>query len=371
MTTDTSVPLQADHPTVEPEPSAEELFGNRLFESAVAAVDLLAIQLGLRLGLYRVLRDAPGTASEVAARAGIGERYAREWLEQQAVSDVLTVEPAAAKRRRYSLPAHVATALLDETSPAYMAPIAGLLPATGVMFERLVDAYRSGTGISWSDFPAAIVEMQGAFNRPTFTHELAGWFDALPAVDALLAGRPARIADVACGVGWSTQAIARRYPDATVDGFDLDETSISMATAAVAGSVIEGRVRFFARDIAELAETPYDVITMFEALHDLSHPVQVLTAIRGSLAPGGALLVMDERTQDEFTAPGDPWERLLYGFSLLLCLPNSLHDGGVGTGTVIRSSTVREYAEAGGFTSCDIAPIEHPMFRFYVLRAGG
>jgi SAM-dependent methyltransferase len=233
-----------------------------------------------------------------------------------------------------------------------------------------VQAYRDGTGISWSDYPTEIVEMQGAFNRPTFTHEVAGWFDALPDVDSLLAGRPARVADVACGMGWSTQAIARRYPDATVEGFDLDKTSIARAAEVLAATGLDGRVRFSARDIAELAETPYDVITMFEALHDMSHPVEVLKAIRGSLAPGGALLVMDERVEDEFTAPGSDWERLLYGFSLVLCLPNSMDDDGVGTGTVMRSSTVRAYAEEAGFTSCEVAPIDHPMFRFYVLRAG-
>jgi SAM-dependent methyltransferase len=369
---DASIPTQPEGLAPESAPDPTETFAGRLFEAAVGAVDLLAIELGLRLGLYRALEQhGPSTSAELSSAAGVAERYAREWLEQQAVADILAVDDAGAgaTARRYALPSHVATVLLRETDPSFMAPVAGFFPAAGAMFDRLEQAYRGGTGISWSDYPTAIVEMQGAFNRPMFTHEVAGWFDALPDVDALLAGRSARIADVACGMGWSSQAIARRYPDVTVDGFDLDQTSIDMAGAALAGTGLEDRVRFHARDIAELAETPYDVITMFEALHDMSHPVEVLTAIRGSLAPGGALLVMDERVADEFTAPGDDWERLLYGFSLLLCLPNSLDDDGVGTGTVIRSSTVRAYAEEAGFT-CEVAPIDHPMFRFYVLRAG-
>ena len=122
-------------------------------------------------------------------------------------------------------------------------------------------------------------------------------------------------------------------------------------------------------DLSEPAEQPYDAATMFEALHDLSHPVQVLTSIRQSLVPGGVLLVADEKAAEEFTAPGDPFERLFYGSSLLVCLPGSLADGGVGTGAAIRPTTVRQYAADAGFVSCEVAEIEHMMFRFYLLRA--
>ncbi len=367
----TTIDRPVDTAAPEPAPSATEAFAGRLFESVVAALDLFAVHLGDRLGLYEALhRHGPLTSDELAQRAGIAGRYAREWLEQQAVSDILTVDDAgaAATDRRYGLPEDLVPVLLDPTSPAYTVAVAGIPPAVGAMFERLLPAYRTGEGVSWSDYPPSAMELQGALNRPAFTHELAGWLAAVPAIDQRLERAASRVADVACGVGWSTQAIAARYPQARVDGYDIDDTSVALARRNIAGTGLEDRVRFEVCDLSEPAGTGYDLVTMFEALHDLSHPVQVLTSIKQSLAPDGALLVMDERAAEEFIAPGDPFERLFYGASLVLCLPASLADGGVGTGTAIRPSTVREYADAAGFASCDVLDIEHPLFRFYLLR---
>jgi SAM-dependent methyltransferase len=210
---------------------------------------------------------------------------------------------------------------------------------------------------------------QAAFNRPAFTHELGGWLSAVPELDERLRSGPSHVADLACGGGWSTQAIAARYPQAVVHGFDIDDSTIALARRLVSGTEVADRVVFEVCDLSEPDERRYDAATMFEALHDLSHPVQVLTSARRSLVPGGILLVADERAAEQFTAPGDPFERLFYGSSLLICLPGSLADGGVGTGAAIRPSTVQRYAQEAGFAGCEIADIEHPLFRFYLLRA--
>jgi SAM-dependent methyltransferase len=299
----------------------------------------------------------------------VAERYAREWLEQQAVTGILDVGSGSADERRYTLPEAVVPVLLEPTHPAYVAPIAAFLPPLGQVFERLVDVYRTGEGIAWSDYPSDVIVAQAAFNRPAFAHDLDGWLAAVPEIDDRLRTGPSRVADLACGAGWSTLALARRYPEAVVHGFDIDDASIAMARRNGSGSGVEDRVTFEVCDLAEPAEITYDAATMFEALHDLSHPVRVLTSIRRSLVPGGVLLVADERAAETFTAPGDPFERLFYGSSVLVCLPGSLADGGVGTGAAIRPSTVASYAEQAGFASCEVAPIEHPMFRFYLLRA--
>jgi hypothetical protein len=355
----------------EPDGGATEALVGRLFESVLGAMDLFAISLGDRLGLYAALHDGgPATSADLAARTGVAERYAREWLEQQAVTGILVVSSdGTAAERRFALPDFAVPVLLEPTSPAYLAPVASFLPPLGQVFDRLVEAYRSGSGIAWSDYPAEVVEVQASFNRPAFTHELAGWLAAVPELDDRLAAGPARVADLACGGGWSTQALARRYPQAVIDGYDIDDASIALARRLVAGTEVEDRVRFEVCDLSGPAERPYDAATMFEALHDLSHPVQVLSSIRQSLVPGGILLVADERVAESFTAPGDPVERLAYGSSLLICLPGSLADGGVGTGAAMRPSTVQQYAADAGFVSCEVAPIEHMMFRFYVLRA--
>jgi 2-polyprenyl-3-methyl-5-hydroxy-6-metoxy-1,4-benzoquinol methylase len=366
---DTTVRTAAE--TAPDDGAATEAFVGRIFEAAVGTMDLLSIAIGSRLGLYAALAEhGPLTSAELATRTGIAERYAREWLEQQAVTDVLAVDGATtAATRRYRLPEHLVPALLEPTSPAYVASIAGFIPPLAQVFDRLLEVYRTGEGIAWSDYPPGVVEAQAAFNRPAFTHELDGWLDAVPAFDERARRGGARIVDAACGGGWSTLALARRYSGAVVHGFDIDDASIALARRNLAGSGVEGRVEFEVCDLGEAAEEVYDVATMFEALHDLSHPVRVLTAARRSLAPGGVLLIADERAAEEFTAPGDPFERLFYGSSVLVCLPGSLADGGVGTGAAIRPATVRRYAEEAGFASCEVADIEHPLFRFYVLRS--
>jgi SAM-dependent methyltransferase len=374
LSTDTTVsPASAPEVAGAGPDGATESLAGRLFDAALGAMDLFAIALGERLGLYAAVHEhGPCTSAQLAAAAGIAERYAREWLEQQAVTGILEVtDGTTAAQRRYALPEPHVPVLLDPTHPAHLAPVAAFLPPLGEIFDRLVHAYRTGGGIAWSDYPVGVIEAQAAFNRPAFVHELDGWLDAVPEFDRRARRPDARIADAACGAGWSTLQLARRYPAASVDGYDIDDTSIALARRNLAGSGVEDRVRFEVCDLAEPAEQPYDVITMFEALHDLAHPVEVLAAARRSLTPGGVLLVVDERAAEQFTAPGDPVERLFYGSSLLVCLPGSLADGGVGTGTAIRPSTVRRYAEQAGFATCEIADIDHMLFRFYTLRAAG
>ena len=178
------------------------------------------------------------------------------------------------------------------------------------------------------------------------------------------------MADVACGAGWSSIAIARTYPKATVDGYDLDAASVELARSNLAGSGVEDRVTFHLRDAGdpELAGS-YQLVTVFEAVHDMSRPVEVLRALRGLAAEDGAVVVMDERVADVFTAPGDEVERLMYTYSVLCCLPVGLAESpSVGTGTVMRADTLRRYAAEAGFTDVEVLPIEHEVFRFYRLH---
>lgn len=354
-----------------PDGDAAGAFAGRVMESLLGAMDLYAIHLGDQLGLYAALHEhGPSTSAELAARAGVAERYAREWLEQQAVTGILRADDGAGPgERRFTFPDALVAVLLDPLSPAYLAPAAGMAARAGQVFDTLLGVYRNGAGLPWSAYPRVLMELQAAFNRPAFTHDLGAWFAAVPALDARLAAGPVRVADVGCGAGWSSQAIARRYPRARVDGYDLDETSVVLARRSLAGSGVEDRVRFEVADLSVPVPGPYDAVTVFEALHDMSHPVEVLTSIRASLVPGGQVLVVDERAAESFTAPGDAMERMAYGSSLLLCLPVSLHDGGTGTGAAVRPSTVRRYSAAAGFVSCEVLDVQHDCFRFYLLTA--
>src|SRR4029078_5919799 len=186
----------------------------------------------------------------------------------------------------------------------------------------------------------ALPEARSPSTSPLFENMLAKeWLPGAPEVhERLLADPPARVADVACGQGRSSIESARGYPKVLVDGIDSDRASIARAREHLAGSVVEDRVTFHERNAADaVLAGRYDLVTIFEALHDMSYPVEVLTAARNLLADGGIVLIGDERTEDEFTAPASEVERLYYGFSVFHCLPvGMVGKGAAGAGAGVR-----------------------------------
>ncbi len=349
-------------------------FVGRLFEATLGAMDIYAIYLGDRLGLYRALADGGAlTSSELAVAARCNERYVREWLEHQAAGGVLEVDDVHldAGERRFSLPKAFEEVLLDETSLNYAAPFARLVAGAALPLPQLLGAFRTGEGVPYGSYGADLREGQAAFTRPLFERLLGTeWLPAIADVHARLQeDPPARVLDVACGGGVSSISTAKAYPKAVVDGVDEDQPSIDLANSNLAGSGVEDRVTFHAEDAAKLQiDGGFDLITIFEALHDMAHPVTVLSGLRQLLAEEGSLVIGDERTADAFTAPGDEIERLYYGFSILHCLPVGMGEGAAGTGTVMRADTVRRYASEAGFSECEVLPIENDFWRFYRLR---
>jgi 2-polyprenyl-3-methyl-5-hydroxy-6-metoxy-1,4-benzoquinol methylase len=172
---------------------------------------------------------------------------------------------------------------------------------------------------------------------------------------------------VACGTGWSTIALARAYPNAEVHGLDLDEASIALARENATQEDVD--IPFEVRDAADPGlRGRYDLVTCFEAVHDMARPVESLRGMRSLLADGGVLLIADERVADRFTAPGDEVERVMYGFSVFHCLAVGLEEQpSAATGTAMRAETLRGYAEDAGFTRFEILPIENDFWRFYRL----
>lgn len=350
-----------------------EALGTRLFESMIGAMDLVSIYIGDHLGLYRALTDGPATAEELARRADIHPRYAREWLEQQAVTGILEVDDASLSEneRRYALSPTYAAALTDPNSPFSVSPLAGAAVVCAQALPKVLAAYRTGGGVGWSDFGRDLVEVQGDLNRPWLVGQLGTeYLPSVPDLHArLLADPPARVLDVACGVGWSSIAIARAYPKVTVDGLDFDEPSLEIAYQNAAQAGVADRVRFQVRDATDPGLAGgYDLAVIVEAVHDMSRPVEALAAVRRLLAPGGTLIVADERVNESFTAPGDEIERLMYGFSLVVCLPGAMAEQpSAATGTVIRPSTMKRYATEAEFRRVEVLDIENPFLRFYRL----
>jgi SAM-dependent methyltransferase len=348
-----------------------EALVERLFGAAVDTLELASVHIGGQLGFYRALADAGDlTPSELAARTGTVERYVREWLEQQAVAGFLAVDNSEAEpaERRYALPDPHQPVFVDEENLNFLTPLATM--AIGVLkpMEELLHAYRTGAGVPYEAYE--IHEAVGALNRPQFINLVADWLAVISDVDARLSDEPpARVADLACGTAWSSIAIARAYPNVSVDAIDVDAKSIETARRNVTAAGLGDRVRPILQDVSD-PELPgrYDLVTIFEALHDMNHPVEALRTVRASLAEDGNVLIADERVADGFTAPGDEIERLNYGASVLHCLAVGLLDAdSAGTGTVMRPETVRAYASEAGFSRVDVLPIEHDFWRFYRL----
>jgi 2-polyprenyl-3-methyl-5-hydroxy-6-metoxy-1,4-benzoquinol methylase len=357
-------------------PATPDALVARLFEATLGAMDLFAVYLGDRLGYYRALAEGgPATSAELASRTDTHERYAREWLEQQAVTGILACEdPAAdAGERRYRLPDGYEAVLVDPDSLTTMAPVAQIFAGCVKPLPALLEAFRTGGGVPYEEYGADLAEGQAGTTRPQFRHLLAQeWLPALPDVHARLqADPPARVADVGMGLGLSSIAIARAYPKARVDGFDLDEASVAAARANAEAAGVADRVTFQVRDAGDPALAGrYDFALAIECVHDMPNPVAVLGAMRRLVGEGGTVLVVDEKVADAFTAPGDEVERYMYGFSVLHCLPvGMVEQPSAATGTVMRADTLRRYAAEAGFRSVEVLPVENDFFRFYRLNA--
>jgi SAM-dependent methyltransferase len=254
-----------------------------------------------------------------------------------------------------------------------MAPLTRFVADTGRFVERIAEAYRTGGGLGWDELGDDARQAQAAANRPLFLYRLGQeLLPSAPEVHERLQ-RAGRIADVGCGFGWSAVGLARAYPGATVVGFDVDDPSVAAARRNAEDSGVADRVRFEATDPGALDDShagTYDAVFAFECIHDLPDPVSVLGAMRRMAADDGVVIVMDERTEDRFTAPAGEVEQMFYGYSLMCCLGDGLsHHPSVGTGTVMRADTLTGYAREAGFSDVEVLPIEDDFFRFYLLQS--
>ena len=395
----------APNPAPNPGPTVDDL-ADRVLQAALGTTDLLALYLGDRLGLYRSLAtDGPLTADALAARTGTNPRYIREWLEQQAITgfvEVAAPEPTPPAVRGFVLSAAAREVFTDHQSVSYLAPLARTFAASMQQLPAILEAYRHGGGVSWNQLGPDARESQADLNRPWFTRALPAALAGVPSLDKALRRPGARIADIGCGAGWSTLALAATYPGATIHGYDVDAPSVDLAQdnlaqadlapvdlprhrdhapstqsdAALPGSAappdgarLSDRVQFAVADAAGLPSDTYDAVFAFECLHDLPAPVTVLSAARRSLRACGSVVVMDEAVAPTFAPPGDDVERLMYGFSLLVCLPDGMsHSPSEATGTVMRPETLRRYAQRAGLTRFEVLDgAGFGFWRFYRL----
>lgn len=362
-----------DMTTIDTAQDATTRLTEKVFAAGLGATDLTVLYLGTKLGLFRALAEAgSANSAELATATGTTERYCREWLEAAAATGYLSVDDAAAAatERRFRLNPGAGPVLADADDPAYLGFVPGVFVSAIELLPAVLDAFRTGGGVPWSRYGPDMSLGQEAQNKNLFLGSMASeWIPRIPDVHERLSQPGARVADVACGTGWSSIAIAEGYPNAEVIGFDLDEYAIDKARGYVADRGLTDRVRFEVRDAGDpKLAGQFDLVMIIEALHDMGDPVAALRAARSLTGDRGAVVVVDEKTEETFTPDASDLERLFYGFSLLVCLPTGLADGPAGTGTLMRPDTLRAYANDAGFESVEILPIDTEMFRFYRLR---
>lgn len=359
--------------TITPPASAEtveELVG-RTFLEGVGAFHLSSVYLGIKLGLFAGIAErGPLTAAELASDRGLDAWYVREWLQAEATAGLVIADSDDLTRARFRLAPGVHEVLVEETSPAYLGGLPLALGAVGGILPDLLTAFRTGVGVPYPAYGEDAVAAQAALNRPAFVNDLvAGWLPSIPDVHERLsdASNPALVADVGCGLGWAAIELARAFPHLRVDGYDSDEESITRARRNAEENGVARRVTFSVVDAAAggYGGRSYDAIFFFECVHDMAHPAAALEAARRSLAPGGSVVVMDERVAETLT-PGDPTELFFATASVLWCLPQGRVDPtSEAPGTMMRPDTFEAIAQKAGFARVEVLPIDHPFWRFY------
>jgi SAM-dependent methyltransferase len=314
-----------------------------------AALNAALVVMGDKLGLYRALAGAGSLSpAELADRTATSERYVREWLNAQAAGGFVSYDPDSG---RYTLPPEQTVALTDETSPAYLPGFFQIALGSVIDSPRVTEAVKTGAGIGWHDHVSDVHEGCERFFRPGYNaHLVAEWLPALDGVVAKL-DRGARVADVGCGHGASTVLMAQAYPASTFEGFDYHDSSIATARERAGSAGVGGRVGF---DVASAVSYPgrdYDLVTMFDCLHDMGDPLGAARHVRESLAADGTWMIVEPAAGDRVEDNLNPVGRAYYAFSTLLCTPCSLsQDVGLALGAQAGEARIHDLVTTAGFT---------------------
>jgi SAM-dependent methyltransferase len=326
-----------------------EQFVFRAVEEVGATLNAALVVMGDRLGLYRALAGAGAlTPSELAARTSTAERYVREWLNAQAAGRYVEYHPAEG---RYSLAPEHAVAFCDEDSPAYLPGLFQTALGSVLDSPRITDAARSGAGVGWHEHNHDVHDGCERFFRPGYnTNLVASWLPALDGVVERLQ-QGGRVADVGCGHGASTILMARAFPNSTFVGSDYHGASIDTARRRAEDAGVQDRVRFEVAPAAVYAGEGYDLVTMFDCLHDMGDPVGAARHVLRTLAPDGTWMIVEPAAGDRVEDNLNPVGRAFYGFSTLLCTPASLsQDVGLALGAQAGPARISDVVTEAGFT---------------------
>lgn len=324
------------------------VFVGKMLGDLGGGMSVPTVRLGFRLGLFDALAEAPATAAELASRAGgLHERYVREWALAQAANGYIDHDPAS---DRFSLSPEQAMIFAEPDSPVYLAGAFELIAAMIEAEPKVEQCFRHGTGVRWGDHAGCLFCATGAFFRPGYVNNIVqNWIPALDGVEAKLR-RGAKVADVGCGVGFSTLLMADAYPESAFVGFDFHAPSIDEARRHAAAHGYGDRVRFEVAAAKEIAEDGFDLITMYDCLHDMGDPRGCAAHMRRILAPDGHWMVVEPIAGDAPAENMNPVGRLYYNASTMICVPTSLdQEVGEALGAQAGEARLSEIIREGGF----------------------
>jgi len=326
-----------------------EAFMGQAVTDMGAAVSVPLFIIGDKLGLYRAMAGAgPLTSAELAERAGVAERSVREWLRNQAAGGYVLYD---AETDRFTLPDEHALALADEDSPFYILGAYDLIASLFADEERILEAFRSGEGMGWHEHDHRLFRGTERFFRPGYRGHLVGeWIPALEGVQEKLE-RGAKVADVGCGHGASTIVMAEAFPNSEFFGFDYHAESIERANQAAREAGVEDRITFATGTAKEYPGRDYDLVCVFDCLHDMGDPVGAAQHVRETLADDGTWMIVEPFAHDRVEENLNPVGRVFYGASTVVCTPASLaQEVGLALGAQAGQAQLTEVLNQGGFT---------------------
>jgi SAM-dependent methyltransferase len=340
-------------------------FARKVFEFYTHGLLTLMVDIGHQTGLFAAAANGPGTSQEIADRAGLAERYVREWLAAMATGGVVDYDPATGT---FTLPPEHALCLTG-TSSRNLAPTSQMLRMLALRLPKVVEAFRRGGGVPYADFRPDFTEFQDASWRLLYDGLLVKSF--LPAVRGLPERLQAgiRVADIGCGTGHAINLMAREYPASTFVGYDFSADAIERARRE-AHEWNLGNAHFEALDVARLpAEPKFHLIASFDSIHDQRDPATTLRRVAEALAPDGVYLMVEPRAssrlEDNIGNPVAPW---MYGVSVLHCMTVSLAEGGLGLGTAWGEQRARQMLAEAGFGSVEVVDAPGPQNSIYICR---
>jgi 2-polyprenyl-3-methyl-5-hydroxy-6-metoxy-1,4-benzoquinol methylase len=325
-------------------------FVGQMLNDLGGSVSIALVQMGDALGLYKALHEkGPMTTQELAAAAGVNERYLQEWACHHAASNYLSYDPAT---KKFTLPPEQAMVFAVEDSPVNLIGAFGCMAAIHANLDKVQPAFKNGGGVSWGAQSTCMFCAVARFFRPGYqNHLVSEWLPTLDGVVAKLE-KGARVADVGCGHGISTMLMAKAFPNSEFIGYDFHPSSIEAATVHAAENGVSTNSRFEVATAKEYPGKDFDLVTFFDCLHDMGDPAGAAAHVRQSLKPDGSWMIVEPMAGDRLEDNLNPVGRLYYGASTMVCVPTSLaQEVGAALGAQAGEAKLREVIGAGGFRS--------------------